>query len=99
MSAPAATSAVGKSISFRPFELYTRAETYGIDQKPQLNVSQVVCLALDEFFERRGITADSLSAHAELLAKVGAAVKSQPSLGQEIETLIKRGLRAGRKAA
>ena len=94
-----ATSAVGKSISFRPFELYTRAESYGLDQKPALNVSQVVCLALDEFFERRGITSASMTAHAELLAKIGAAMKSRPELRPELEQFLKRSIRNGRKAA
>jgi hypothetical protein len=61
--APAADIAIGKSISFRPGSLYSDAEAYGRAQKTRigqpLNPSQVVCLALERFFEAEGFARPS----------------------------------------
>lgn len=68
MSAPA----IGKSISFRPPSLYDKAVAWGVEQRPTHSVSVVVCLALTEFLERRGVPLDDAvpAAEAELLNRV-----------------------------
>ena len=46
--------AIGKSISFRPSKLHDAAISFGKNQKPEINPSEVVCQALKEFFASRG---------------------------------------------
>lgn len=58
----------------------------------------LVRMALEDYLPRY-LAAQGQTANLDLLAKVGAAVKSRPDLAPEIHTLIKRSIRAGRKAA
>lgn len=90
--------AVGKSISFRPFELYAAAVDFGLAQEPTMNVSEVTCLALREFFKARGVDVGSSSAEREVLSLIAAGIKEDPKLLEKILKLIPASLR-GKLAA
>lgn len=65
-------AATGRSISFSPDTLYETAKDWGADQDTKLNPSQVVCVALKEFFEKRGVSIDPATpgAEADLMVEV-----------------------------
>lgn len=68
MSSEEANGAVGKSISFRPYSLYTDAAAYGGAQVPRQTVSSVICEALEEFLDRKGFRVAGREGLTELVA-------------------------------
>jgi len=91
--------AEGRSISFKPFSLYEKTEAFGREQKPSRSVSGIVCEALTEYLEKRGVTIVEQSDVAEFMAKIAAATRTDPSLRAEIEKLVRSTRRTRRIAA
>ena len=58
----------------------------------------LVRMALEDYLPRY-LAAQGQNEHVELFSKIGAALKARPDLAGDLDQLIKRGLRAGRKAA
>lgn len=93
------TKAVGRSISFRPFSLYEKAEQYGNSLRPPRSVSSVVCEALEDLLRNRGVDLEPSNDDAEVLAKTAAFLKARPDSRSDLEAFIRSKTRQRRKAA
>jgi len=90
---PTSPLAIGKSISFRPGSLYDDAVAYGEAQKEltgsELNVSEVVCKALNLLFDTEGFARPSkrntgTDHHSEFMASASEVGFKYAASGLEL---------------
>lgn len=80
--------ALGKSISFRPAKLHAAAFTFGAQQTPKLNASEVVCDALREYFASRGFKWEEEGAQSMQAQQRAAYLIRMETLGIDIDKAL-----------
>lgn len=80
--------ALGRSISFRPAKLHAAGVLFGSQQKPQLNVSEVVCDALREYFATRGFKWEEEGAQSMQAQQRAAYLLRMETLGIDIDKAL-----------
>jgi hypothetical protein len=90
--------ALGRSISFRPAKLHAAGIAFGDQQTPKLNVSEVVCDALREYFAARGYKWEEEGAQSMQAQQRAAYLIRMETLGIDIDKAL-AGILAEHEAA